>query len=427
MNNPAHGRPRGSILIAFALFLVVLLGFAALATEAGRWYLVRAELSKSVDAAALIAAKNISNPFVSPRTIGLQFAQENFPVGYLGTPAVGFPGAVSFTVDTIGNDKVQVTGHVSSTPILAQLFGVNTVPTVSSSVAQKKDVEIMVILDRSGSMAGAPISDLKSAARTFVSFFSSTQDKDKMGMISFATSVTVDRPLGTNYVAPMTAAINALTAVGATNTEDAFAQAGGPQSFTDQTGVPGDRRIQQFLIFFSDGRPTAFRGSFLRGGTLYDGVACVTGNCVSGDGGGTYGDLGRPGTETWFGVDPSTTGNGNSSVRCSRNGPLTATTRWYVFDTDPVPGYAATANCIPDPALHDKICDLASDMAIQNANLLKASRITVYTIGLGANVNTALMQQLASSPTLYYHAPTSAQLQAIFQRVAQEIKLRLVQ
>ena len=50
---------RGVFAVIFALMLLVLLGFMALGVEAGRWYLVRAELSKGVDAAALAAARNI--------------------------------------------------------------------------------------------------------------------------------------------------------------------------------------------------------------------------------------------------------------------------------------------------------------------------------------------------------------------------------
>jgi uncharacterized protein YegL len=287
----------GTVLIAVALFLFILLGFCAIGMEAGRWYMVRAELSKSVDAAALVAAKNISNPFVTPGTLALEFARANFPIGYLGTPASG-AGSATFSAQVIGNDRVQVDGTVSATAILAKLFGVNLVPTSSRGVGQKKEVEIMMVLDRSRSMDGTPISRLKSAATTFVNLFSDTQAKDKMGLVSFATSVTVVRALGTNYVAPMISAINGMSAVGATNAENAIDQADGPSGFTDQTGVPGDQRIQQFMIFFSDGRPTAFRGNFLRSNTPYDAVACVTGNCVFGDNGATYTDMGRPTVET---------------------------------------------------------------------------------------------------------------------------------
>ena len=214
----------GTILIAAALFLFILLGFCALGMEAGRWYMVRAELSKSVDAGALVAAKNISNPFVSPGTLAREFAAANFPSGYLGTPGSG-AGTVTFnaTVD-LATGKVDVVGNVSANAILAKLFGVNLVPTFSRGVAQKKDVEIMLVLDRSGSMSGTPIANLKTAATTFVNLFLDTQATDKMGLISFATSVTVVRALGTNYVAPMTSAISSMTAVGATNTEDAIDQ-----------------------------------------------------------------------------------------------------------------------------------------------------------------------------------------------------------
>ncbi len=48
-----------------------------------------------------------------------------------------------------------------------------------------------------------------------------------------------------------------MTAIGATNMEDAFDQADGPAGLTDQTGLPGDKRRQQFVVFFSDGMPTA--------------------------------------------------------------------------------------------------------------------------------------------------------------------------
>jgi Flp pilus assembly protein TadG len=43
MRQPTHEHQRGAVLIMFALFLVLLLGFTAVGLEAGRWYLDRAE------------------------------------------------------------------------------------------------------------------------------------------------------------------------------------------------------------------------------------------------------------------------------------------------------------------------------------------------------------------------------------------------
>lgn len=428
----------GTILIAFTLFLVVLLGFCALGMEAGRWFMVRAELSKSVDAAALVAAKNLSNPFL-PQPNGVEnlareFAAANFPSGYLGTPGAGKAGAVTFNATVIGNDKVEVDGSVSATAILSRLFGVNLVPTASSGVAQKKEVEIMLVLDRSGSMGdynNAPINALKLAAVQFVTLFASTQDKDKMGLITYSTPVTVVSPLGINYVTPMVTAINAMSAGGHTNAEDAIDQADGPSGFTDQTSVPGDRRIQQFLIFFSDGRPNTIRSSFMSQGVNYDANAFVNGNCDPGDYNTTNDYLYRPNaageSQLAGNVRARPTGNGTSSLRCPGSPTTYPSARWYIFDSSPVPGFAATANCIQDPLLGNQVCKLAADLAVFHAGELKARHVTVYSIGLGPHVNTTFMQQVASGPGFYYNAPAYSDLQAIFQRVAQEIKLRLVQ
>jgi Mg-chelatase subunit ChlD len=420
----------GTILIAFALFLFILLGFCALGMEAGRWYMVRAELSKSVDAGALVAAKNIANLYVAPRVLAEEFAAANFPNGYLGTPKSG-AGRVSFTATVIGNDKVQVDGTVSATAILARLLGANLIPTSSRGAAQKKEVEIMLVLDRSGSMAGTPISDLKAAARTFVDLFSATQDKDKMGLISFSTAVTLDRPLGINYVTAMRTAIGAMNAANYTNAEDALDQADGPGGFTDQTGVSGDRRIQQFLIFFSDGQPTAFRGQFGYRGANYDAVA-VGATAGSGDcDPSTFpnaGNLYNPVTAATLTPTTRPTGDGTTArIRCTPNGTLQYTTRWYIFDTMPVSGYPPTATCIPSAPLGRQFCYIANQLAIDHATELKGpnKNIIIYTIGLG-NIDAPFMQAIAS-PNLYYRAPNSSQLQAIFQQVAQEIKLRLVQ
>ena len=111
-------------------------------------------------------------------------------------------------------------------------------------------------------MSGTPLTDLKTAAKTFVDYFAATQNEDKLGLITFATSVRVDRAIGTNFVTPMKTAITAMTADNYTNAEDAIAQADGPSGFTNTAGV------QEFLIFFSDGQPTCFRGTSSRAASL---------------------------------------------------------------------------------------------------------------------------------------------------------------
>jgi hypothetical protein len=408
---------------------MLFIAFLALGVECGRWYAVRAELSKSVDAASLVAAKNISNPFVSPTTLAIEFGQANFPSGFLGTGTAG--GAATFTAQMLDNNKVQVNGTATAVAFMRPFFWYNFIPISSSGVAQKKEVEIVVVLDRSYSMVGRPMTSLKHAANLFVSNFQATQDKDKVGLITFASSVKVDVPMGNNYVTAMRAAINGMGALGGTNAEDAIDQSDGPQGFTDQTGMPGDQRVQQFLIFFSDGQPTAFRGSFLQAGTTYDGVAGIAGgNCVPGDmGTNVYDGLYKPaGPEGQMLAAASTlpTGNGVVSANCGGASPSGQTTRWYIFDTDPVPGYAATQSCIPTNRLLPHVCTVCAGLALEHGQELKDKGIMIYTIGLGAD-NATFLRSLASAPDMYSSTPDDTELDALFEKVAKEIRLRLVQ
>ena len=135
----------GTVMIMFALFLLLMLGFSALGTEAGRWFLIRAELSKTVDAAALVGAKNISNPRVTPTQLALEFCTENFGNGYLGTPNVG-AGSADFQRPDDGDRQDpgrrarQRRGHPGPGHSDSDL-----IPISSSGVGQKRMVEIMLV------------------------------------------------------------------------------------------------------------------------------------------------------------------------------------------------------------------------------------------------------------------------------------------
>ena len=173
----------GSVVIIFVLVLTVLIGMVALGIEAGRWYIVRAELSKAVDAAALEGAKNISNPYVDPVSLAAEIGQANFSAGYEGTSQTG-GGSLSLSAALDQNSStVSITASAGIKGILSRLFGVNNVTVTSTGGAQKGSVDIMLVLDRSSSMAdnngrgGTKMDDLKSAALSFVAFFKDTRAK----------------------------------------------------------------------------------------------------------------------------------------------------------------------------------------------------------------------------------------------------------
>jgi Mg-chelatase subunit ChlD len=65
----------------------------------------------------------------------------------------------------------------------------------------------------------------------------------------------------------------------------------------------------------------------------------------------------------------------------------------------------------------------AGDVAdvIEAADTLKRSKSWVFTIGLGSEVDEAMLRAIASSPERYLHSPTAAELRALYARILLQI------
>ena len=116
--------------------------------------------------------------------------------------------------------------------------------------------DIVLILDRSGSMAGSPLANLKLGAKKFIDIIDESTDGSqdgnigsgsRIGIVSFANSASVDAQLITS-VATLKAAVDGLTAGGLTNHGDAFATA--VQLFDPASS---NARV---IVMFTDGETT---------------------------------------------------------------------------------------------------------------------------------------------------------------------------
>lgn len=117
--------------------------------------------------------------------------------------------------------------------------------------------DIVLILDRSGSMAGSPLANLKNGAKAFIDIIDEATDGahdgqigsgSRIGIVSFADTATQDTQLITS-VADLKAAVDALSAGGSTNHADAFTKA------TELLTPPsGNARV---MVMFTDGETTA--------------------------------------------------------------------------------------------------------------------------------------------------------------------------
>lgn len=93
--------------------------------------------------------------------------------------------------------------------------------------------DIVLILDRSGSMAGSPLANLKNGAKAFIDIIDEATDSSQdgqigsgshIGIVSFADTATQDTQLITS-VEDLKNAVDALSSGGRTNHEDAFLKA----------------------------------------------------------------------------------------------------------------------------------------------------------------------------------------------------------
>ena len=279
-------------------------------------------------------------------------------------------------------------------------------------------------------MSGSPIADLKTAAVGFLDNFEDTDDHNKFGLVTFASGVKVDYALDHYFHSPMVTAVNNLSANGWTNVEDALRRATVEPGFTDQTGLPGDKRIDQFLILFSDGNPTAFRGQFTRNGNEYDAVVSQSSS--------TNATLYDPD------VHHASLYVDGSSLRAFQSGdglPLGMSvcggtylsTKWEILADDQygIHTFPSLSGSVPlqcglnTEDLSDYVKQTAKSLAIARAQVLKEKGVKIYTIGLGS-VDQEFLAAISSGEDFRYYTPNSDELQSLFQQIANDMKLRLI-
>ena len=125
-------------------------------------------------------------------------------------------------------------------------------PDISSN-----PTDIVLVLDRSGSMAGSLLANLKAGAKTFIDIIDEATDSSQdgnigsgsqIGIVSFAGTAVADTQLITS-VATLKSAVDSLTAGGSTNHADAFAKA--TQLFDPLS------TNAKVIVMFTDGKTTA--------------------------------------------------------------------------------------------------------------------------------------------------------------------------
>jgi Flp pilus assembly protein TadG len=396
-NNQRH--ERAQIFALFALSLPVLILFIGLGVDLGFAFVTRANLSKAVDAAALAAMRNLNQGQTQATAIAQSAFNTNYGSGIgrdFSPPVLN----VAITTDANNNAVVNVSATTSiNTFFLRVLPGLKTLQVSSNAQATRPKLIMSLVLDGSGSMnknGGAQA--LPPAVDNFLTYFDN--NTDQIADVSFSSVASVDVSMRTNFLNPITKAVNKMAFGGATYSQGGLLD--GQAQINGVTVAPGANVIQ-VAVFFTDGWAN----------TVEDKVNCPSSTLLN------FGGCAPPEAAVgWCSgisfMDP-TTGNGRS---CGATNFPSQITGGMV---------ALTQQNIANDAMY---------RANQVASSMRAQGIVIYSIGLGDKISQAFLQQVANDPASStfnpnqpvgqaVFAPTAAALQGVFQTIASEILLRL--
>ena len=163
------GEERGAIVLLVAIALVPLLAFVGLAVDGGQAFAVESRLIQAVDAAALAGGKLIDQPERRTADVDNVLAA-NFPDGTLGATLTDHNSV--FDDD---NGRVTVTASATFNTSFMRIFGWDTLTVSTQTVVatNERGMELVLVMDNTGSMYDSSGSDskietMKSAAHDLV-------------------------------------------------------------------------------------------------------------------------------------------------------------------------------------------------------------------------------------------------------------------
>jgi Flp pilus assembly protein TadG len=180
----------GAVLLKFTIALLPLLSVVGVALDLGHVLLAKQKLTNAVDAGAIAVGRHPELTEVEDVTsLAQSFVHAHFPTKSAVGDLVGFTAvATTKQVDVTATARVPMT--------FLPILGYNSVDvTVSSMVLrQLRKIELVMVLDNSGSMAGTRLTALKSSANALVGALfgaETTSEFVKIGLVPFTGAVNV--------------------------------------------------------------------------------------------------------------------------------------------------------------------------------------------------------------------------------------------
>jgi len=181
----------GGVALPFALALIPVSFLTVAAVDFHRGQNIRSALQDALDAATLAVGKSTATSATDVQNIGYSNLVANLRA---------YPDTTLTASDFhLSGSTVVASAKVSMTPLISDIFtgGKLSVGAHSEVMRAGKKLEIALVLDNTGSMAGTKLATLKTAASNFVDTLaaaaarSTDTDPVKIGLVPFSTTVKV--------------------------------------------------------------------------------------------------------------------------------------------------------------------------------------------------------------------------------------------
>lgn len=291
MANPDRNRRRkGVSLIVAAISLAFIVPVVGMMIDVGILYSVKARLQAAVDGASLAAARALNLgqsttvQAASARQNAVNWFYANFPSNTWGTFSTQMGQATVNVFDDPNNPRVRnvtVSATTSVPTTFMRWFNANSTVISASGNASRRDVVVMMVLDRSGSMQNAgACSSMITAAKLFTGQFAA--GRDQIGLVSFSDNVYLHSAPTTNFQTVLgyknnsgagSGALDTITCAGGTSTAQALSVA---YNEVFKMNLPGALNV---IMFETDGLPNTLTLNFWDSGASVAGIRS-TSNCT---------------------------------------------------------------------------------------------------------------------------------------------------
>ncbi len=199
---------RGDIAIAFGLMAVIMMMFVGAAVDLSKWLSARTDTLNAVDAAVLAGARSLQTNSSDPAA-AVAAANQYYQANTRGRLQV--LDTIQF-VTTRNDTALQATGSAEIVTPFLSFAGVDTLPLIKISEAEFAEavvavggnsdgnVELSLMLDITGSMAGTKIDDLKIAAKDLIDVIvwdDQSKATSRVALVPFSEAVRIDDTMTT--------------------------------------------------------------------------------------------------------------------------------------------------------------------------------------------------------------------------------------